>query len=557
MFNNNKILVVIPADGGSKEIPRKNIRLLYNKPLIYYAITIAKSSQYVDDVVVATDDNDISMISEKYGANVIRCSADLSGENTPLDSIVYNTMIQKEKITFDEYDIVITLDPSSPLIKTQTLNRVIEKFNDFSIDNVITVVDDRHLSWGFDENNQRFFPNYIERVSNDKLPKSFRETGGILASRRHCVHENTRLGTNIDLIEVSKAESVYICNFDDWWIADNYLQRKKIAFVVNAYEDIGTGHIDRCLSIASRLILHDVLFLLDKHYQLGIDIISEFNFPFEIYNNEKELHNILNQYSPQLVINDILDTSEDYVSSLKDEGYFVVNFDDLGLGTNHADVVFDSFYEHDFGEENVFSGYKYFVLKDEFYFRSSKFINEGVSNVLVAFGTSDPDNLTEKVVDSILSTNYEGRVNVILGLANNNLERLISKYERNPLIQIYRDVSNISEFMYNADIIFTSAGRVMYEVCSMGVPTICLCQNERELTHKFVNENNGFINLGLGNDVENQQIIDEFIRLFNNFDLRVEMNSKMLSIDLKNGFENIWSVITDQYRKFELNNQNK
>ena len=495
MFNNNKILVVIPADGGSKEIPRKNIRLLYNKPLIYYAITIAKSSQYVDDVVVATDDNDISMISEKYGANVIRCSADLSGENTPLDSIVYNTMIQKEKITFDEYDIVITLDPSSPLIKTQTLNRVIEKFNDFSIDNVITVVDDRHLSWGFDENNQRFFPNYIERVSNDKLPKSFRETGGILASRRHCVHENTRLGTNIDLIEVSKAESVYICNFDDWWIADNYLQRKKIAFVVNAYEDIGTGHIDRCLSIASRLILHDVLFLLDKHYQLGIDIISEFNFPFEIYNNEKELHNILNQYSPQLVINDILDTSEDYVSSLKDEGYFVVNFDDLGLGTNHADVVFDSFYEHDFGEENVFSGYKYFVLKDEFYFRSSKFINEGVSNVLVAFGTSDPDNLTEKVVDSILSTNYEGRVNVILGLANNNLERLISKYERNPLIQIYRDVSNISEFMYNADIIFTSAGRVMYEVCSMGVPTICLCQNERELTHKFVNENNGFIEI--------------------------------------------------------------
>lgn len=557
MFNNNKILVVIPADGGSKEIPRKNIRLLYNKPLIYYAITIAKSSQYVDDVVVATDDNDISMISEKYGANVIRCSADLSGGNTPLDSIVYNTMIQKEKITFDEYDIVITLDPSSPLIKTQTLNRVIEKFNDFSIDNVITVVDDRHLSWGFDENNQRFFPNYIERVSNDKLPKSFRETGGILASRRHCVHENTRLGTNIDLIEVSKAESVYICNFDDWWIADNYLQRKKIAFVVNAYEEIGTGHIDRCLSIASRLILHDVLFLLDKHYQLGIDIISEFNFPFEIYNNEKELHNILNQYSPQLVINDILDTSEDYVSSLKDEGYFVVNFDDLGLGTNHADVVFDSFYEHDFGEENVFSGYKYFVLKDEFYFRSSKFINEGVSNVLVAFGTSDPDNLTEKVVDSILSTNYEGRVNVILGLANNNLERLISKYERNPLIQIYRNVSNISEFMYNADIIFTSAGRVMYEVCSMGVPTICLCQNERELTHKFVNENNGFINLGLGNDVENQQIIDEFIRLFNNFDLRVEMNSKMLSIDLKNGFENIWSVITDQYRKFELNNQNK
>ena len=60
MFNNNKILVVIPARGGSKGIPRKNIRLLNDKPLISYSINTAKSSQYVDDVVVTTDDSEIA-----------------------------------------------------------------------------------------------------------------------------------------------------------------------------------------------------------------------------------------------------------------------------------------------------------------------------------------------------------------------------------------------------------------------------------------------------------------------------------------------------------------
>ena len=92
----------------------------------------------------------------------------------------------------------------------------------------------------------------------------------------------------------------------------------------------------------------------------------------------------------------------------------------------------------------------------------------------------------------------------------------------------------------------------MYEVCSLGVPTICLCQNERELTHVFANDSNGFINMGLGAEVSNQEIIDEFINLVNNYDLRVEMNQKMLAVDLKDGFERIWSIIREKYRQFEL-----
>ena len=555
MFNNNKILVVIPARGGSKGIPRKNIRLLNNRPLISYAIGVARSSQYVDDVVVTTDDSEITLIAEKFGASVVRRSSELASDEIPLDPVVYNAMIQKEKLAFDEYDIVITLQPTSPLLKTQTLDKAIEKFEDFSVDSVISVVDDRHLKWGYDDDNQRYFPLYMQRVNRQYLPKSFKETGAILATRRAFVNETSRLGENISIIEVSREESIDIDNYEDWWLAENYLQRKRIAIVVNAYNEIGTGHIYRCLSIASKLVFHEVLFLLNGSHQLGIDIVDSYNYPYEMYNSDDELFDKLAQYNPQIVINDILDTSTEYVLKLKTKGYFVVNFEDLGTGTEFADVVFDALYEHDLSENHIFTGHKYYILKDEFYFQPEKIITQNVENILITFGGTDPNNFTERVINAITKTSYEGRINVILGLGYSDKEGLISRIQSNPAIQVYTNVPNISEFMFKADIIFTSAGRTMYEICSLGVPSICLCQNERELTHVFGSNANGFINMGLGINVDDLEIMNQFIDLVNDYDKRIDMNKKMLAIDLKNGFENVWAIIKEEYRKFELNNK--
>ncbi len=95
MFNNNKILVVIPARGGSKGIPRKNIRLLDGKPLIAYSIEIAKASAYVDDIVVTTDDSEIALLSEKFGASVIRRSEELARDDIPLDPVIHDAVIRK------------------------------------------------------------------------------------------------------------------------------------------------------------------------------------------------------------------------------------------------------------------------------------------------------------------------------------------------------------------------------------------------------------------------------------------------------------------------------
>ena len=541
MFNNNKILVVIPARGDSKRILRKNIRLLADKPLIAHAIGIAKSSKYVDDVVVSSEDFEIIQIAEKFGASIVRRSPNLAGDRIPLDPVILDATVQKEKQAFDEYDIVITIQPTSPLLKSETLDKAIEKFDNYNIDTVISVTGEKHFNWMFNESENRYYPLFSERVNQDYLPTEFIETGGFFATRRHFLTPNSRMGNNVDLMEISREESINIVSYEDWWVAERYLNKKKIALIVNASDEIGISKIDRCIALASRLLSDNVLFLLDENHQMGIDMVNKFNCPYRVYDGEDELFDLLKRFNPHIVINDVSDTSKDYINRQKQLGFFVINFEDVGTGSEDADLVFDVLYEHDGGFGNIFIGYKYYLLRDEFYFQPKKIVNPNVDTVLIAFGGDDSNNLTERTLESVLGSGYAGRIDVILPFNYSKKEQILQKYEMS------HRVNNISDFMLRADIVFSSAGRKMYEICSVGTPCICICQNGREQTHAFGSPKNGFINMGLAEFLSNEDITNQFKILWQDFELRQTMNAMMKSIDLKHGFENIWSVVEQKY----------
>ena len=547
MFNNNKILVVIPARGDSKRILRKNIRLLADKPLIAHAIGIAKSSKYVDDVVVSSEDFEIIQIAEKFGASIVRRSPNLAGDRIPLDPVILDATVQKEKQAFDEYDIVITIQPTSPLLKSETLDKAIEKFDNYDIDTVISVTGEKHFNWMFNESENRYYPLFSERVNQDYLPTEFIETGGFFATRRHFLTPNSRMGNNVDLMEISREESINIVSYEDWWVAERYLNKKKIALIVNASDEIGISRMDRCIALASRLLSDNVLFLLDENHQMGIDMVNKFNCPYRVYDGEDELFDLLKRFNPHIVINDVSDTSKDYINRQKQLGFFVINFEDVGTGSEDADLVFDVLYEHDGGFGNIFIGYKYYLLRDEFYFQPKKIVNPNVDTVLIAFGGDDSNNLTERTLESVLGSGYAGRIDVILPFNYSKKEQIIQKYEMSHNVQIYHRVNNISDFMLRADIVFSSAGRKMYEICSVGTPCICICQNGREQTHAFGSPKNGFINMGLAEFLSNEDITNQFKILWQDFELRQTMNAMMKSIDLKHGFENIWSVVEQKY----------
>ena len=556
MYKDNKILVVIPARGGSKGIPRKNIRLLGKKPLIAHTIEMAKASDYVDDVVVTTDDDEIKFIAEKFKAETVKRDGKLAEDSIPLDPVIYDATIQKENETNESYDIVITVQPTSPLLKTKTLDLAIETLLNPNNDNeyydtIISVVDDRHLSWGYDEENKKYFPLYKERLNRQYLPKAYKETGSIFATKREFVKENSRLGENIGLIEISKQESIDIDNYEDWWVAERILNKKKILIKSDASHEIGTGHIYRGLSIASKLVNHEVVFLLDEGQPLGIEIVKNNNYPYITHSSDKDLIEKIVEYDPDIVINDILNTSSKYTKALRDKGFFIVNFEDLGGGVKYAHMVFDALYEHKIPLKNLYSGHKYYILKDEFYYQSFKEIKEEVNKVLLTFGGTDPNNLTEKVLESILKSNYKNKIEIILGLGYANKKEIQEKYRDHERIEIYENVKNMSEHMHDADLIFTSAGRTMYEIASLGVPCICLCQNERELSHIFGNAEHGFINLGLGSEVSKEEIQKTFEETVDDFQLRCEMNKRMGEVDLKHGFDNIKKLIKQTYNEWK------
>ncbi len=549
MYKDNKILVVIPARGGSKGIPRKNIRMMNDKPLIDHTINHAKSSEYIDNVVVSTDDDEIKFIAEKFGADVIKRSKELAEDNVPLDPVIYDATIKQEEKFNTVYDFVITLQPTSPLLKTSTLNKAIEKLCEGN-DTVISVVDDRHLSWGYDKENDEFYPLYSKRVNRQYLPKQYRETGSIFATKREFLKEDSRLGEKIDLIPVSPHESIDIDNYEDWWVAERLLMKKRILIKTDASHEIGTGHIYRGLAIASKLVNHDVMFLLNENKEIGINIIKNYNYPY-ITHKEDNILGKIKEYEPDIVVNDILNTSSSYIKSLKDEDYFVLNFEDLGGGVKYADLVCDALYEHKIPLKNLYSGHLYYILKDEFYYQPYKEIHPSVKEILLTFGGTDPNDLTKKTLNSILKSDFKGNVKVILGLGYMDKKGIEKEFQDYSNIEIFEDVKNISEYMISADLIFTSAGRTMYEIASIGVPCVCLCQNQRELTHIFGNVENGFINLGLGSEVKETDLIKTINDIIYNYDLRLEMSNRMKNVDVRHGFENLMKIVKPKYLEFE------
>ncbi|RBQ23129.1 3-deoxy-manno-octulosonate cytidylyltransferase [Candidatus Methanobinarius endosymbioticus] len=572
MYKNKKIIVVIPARGGSKGIPRKNIRLLANKPLIGYSIQTALKSDYVDKVVVTTDDDEIKFIAEQFKASTIKRCGKLAEDDVPLDPVIYDAVEIYEKKLKEKYDFIITIQPTSPLLKTETLNKTIKELYKKQNDTIISVVDDKHLNWGFSETKNSFYPLYKKRVNRQYLPKSFKETGGIFATKREFLKENSRMGKKINLIEISKHESIDIDNYEDWWVAERLINKKRVLIKTDASNDIGTGHIYRSLTIASKLANHEVLFLLDENKKLGVEIIENSNYPYITHKNssimnEKTPHketsneNILNEeiikeienYDPDIIINDILNTSYEYIKKLKNNNYFVVNFEDLGKGSEIADIVFDALYENKIPSENFYFGHRYYILKDEFFFQNQKEINKDneINEILLTFGGTDPNDLTRKTLKAIINSKYEENITVILGLGYKDKKGIKKEFENYNNIKIFENVKNISSYMYKSDLIFTSAGRTMYEIASIGVPCVCLCQNQRELRHTFGNAENGFLNLGLGKDIEEEELIKIIEKLIDNTILRRDMNKRMLNIDLKHGFENMMKVVKKKFKEFE------
>ena len=536
-------LIVIPARGGSKGIPRKNIRMLNGKPLITYAIKNALSLKEMLEttVVVDTDDEEIAEVARQNGAYVVMRPEYLADDITPLDPVIYHALETSEAVNGRKYDIVITMQPTSPTLRGESIKDALNEFAREKCDTLLSVVNDSHLSWVL--KGEDIVPNYEERKNRQYLPAEFRETGGFVISKRKYVTENSRLGSKIGVFVLKNDEAIDIDSEFDWILCEAVLKRKKILIRADGEEKLGMGHVYRALSLAYHLTGHNILLVTQNDMELGRKKIEASHFPLELINQNDDIFGIVERYKPDIVINDILDTSKEYMEKLKKAVPRIVNFEDQGDGAKYADAVINALYEEGAGK-NFYCGFKYFFIRDEFLTAKPKEFSNEVKNIVILFGGSDPSNLTRKLYE-ILQKNDMSSPNIkyhfITGFGYAHKNEIKDDIEHG--IYIHNDVKRVSDFLAKADMAITSQGRTIYELACMGVPSIVMAQNQRELEHKFAGFANGFINIGLGTDVDEDAICSTLRWLINTGSVRKEMHDLLLEKDFRTGQERVIRLI--------------
>ncbi len=127
MFKNRKILIIIPARGGSKRIPHKNIKIFNGRPLIAHAINAALRSKYWDKIIVSTDSPAIARIARKYGAEVpFTRPAHLATDTASSASVLKHAVSFYSSGEFSP-DVIVLIQPTSPLVLPEHINGVIRK----------------------------------------------------------------------------------------------------------------------------------------------------------------------------------------------------------------------------------------------------------------------------------------------------------------------------------------------------------------------------------------------------------------------------------------------
>lgn len=203
--NGLSILAVIPARGGSKGLPRKNIRPIAGKPLIAWTIEAAKDSRLLDRCVVSTEDPEIAEVSRRHGAEVLARPPELATDEADTLPVLQHALKSCPA------DLLVLLQCTSPVRAPGLIDRCIEKFLAGEADALGTVLPDKNFEYGQDmPRRQEITPRLLD-------------IGNVYVNRADLVLAGDRFGKRISTLSVSREEAVEIDDDFDFWLAEKIL----------------------------------------------------------------------------------------------------------------------------------------------------------------------------------------------------------------------------------------------------------------------------------------------------------------------------------------------
>ena len=222
------IIALIPARGGSKGIPKKNIKLFNGEPLVNHSIKYAKNCNLIDEIYVSTDDEEISLISLKAGASVIKRPINISGDNATTESAIKHTLKSLSK----KPDIIVLLQPTSPYRPKGSLQEALDKFIDNDYDSLLSISPTHRFIWSIDKkNNLKASYDFLKRPRRQDLKTSeinFIENGSlyIFKYESFLLSEN-RLGGKIGYVEFDEEFSHEIDTYYDFKFLEGLVKNEK------------------------------------------------------------------------------------------------------------------------------------------------------------------------------------------------------------------------------------------------------------------------------------------------------------------------------------------
>lgn len=536
-MDNKRILAVIPACEGAAALPNKNMRIVHGKPMVYYAVRNAQKSAFITDIIVTSNSPEILSLGKQMGVLIRNRDPRLSNQTVALDAVVHDVFNQ---LNIQDYDMVVTMQSISPLLKTTTLDSAFRKMIDGGYDTMISVVNKAQFYWTDD--NGEATPLQQERMNRHCLPPFYKETGAFLITRSEFIREDSRLGPNVGLYELDDEEGLDVNTFGDLYQADKIMERKQTAIYVNGNDQIGLGHVSRVLQVADDLYTRP-----DIYYDQNQTVPAAFGAsPYKLIPVDGcgGFVQAISEKHYDIIINDVLSTEKEYMEPLRTAApkAKIINFEDEGEGAEYADVVINALYETA-KSRNVKFGSRYYILPKLFLIYSPIEIKEKVTDVLVTFGGADPCCYTEQVMEILSDGSFDDvHFHIVLGRAKQNAQELIGSEHGENVTFLY-NIDNMAEVMSKCDIAVTSRGRTCFELAALGIPSISIAQNDREERHDFACTENGFSYLGMKPDISKvRNEMNRMIRMEK--DRRQEMQTRMLIHDLRHGRNNISELIT-------------
>lgn len=226
MYCKNKIVAFIPARGGSKGVKRKNIRELAGKPLIYYTITAALESKYIDRVIVSTEDEEIAKISINFGAEIPSLRPiELAKDTTTTLEVILDGV--NAYLNPREWDSLVLLQPTQPLRTAEDIDHAIEFYYKNGKKSLVSVSEaDDHpvLMRYFDKaNHLNKYLNISSTLRRQEMGKVYRVNGAIYINQMAELNAETSFNDNEIGYIMEKSHSVDIDDLSDFALAEYYL----------------------------------------------------------------------------------------------------------------------------------------------------------------------------------------------------------------------------------------------------------------------------------------------------------------------------------------------